>query len=208
MRKYQHYSVCDSTQTRAKYMIDCSQICHVNSVCISADVQTNGYGQRNRDWVSKAGNLHLTMGYKIAAITTRHDFLAMVCCYLLGEYIESLVNKYASTIKLYYKWPNDIYTDYGKISGILIELYKKHLLIGVGLNIKHKPIITADYLQNHGIKVMENGYNLTSQLINLVEAFMLRGCFDQHQVIKTWLNKAYDKQTIDNINDLTNLNTA
>jgi len=54
-----HFETIDSTNSWAKvhaHELDQSKI-----TCITADVQTSGYGTRKKQWVSNKGNLHMTL---------------------------------------------------------------------------------------------------------------------------------------------------
>jgi len=41
--------------------------------------------------------------------------------------------------KIEHKWPNDVWVNDRKLAGVLLEVYKDHLLIGTGVNIAAAP---------------------------------------------------------------------
>lgn len=119
----------------------------VGHTIILADSQTKGRGRSNRDWISPAGNLYMSLLLQIddAARATNYSFLA--AC-VLGDALQSF------GVKTAYKWPNDLMLDGKKLAGILLE--KKNinhcevLVIGLGLNLVSSPAY-ATSLQNFQI---------------------------------------------------------
>tara|TARA_B100000029_G_C17040780_1_gene765825 strand:- start:189 stop:605 length:417 start_codon:yes stop_codon:yes gene_type:complete len=63
--------------------------------------------------------------------------------------VSEIIKKFCKNKKISFKWPNDIFVNGKKISGILQEVItceeKKFLIIGVGINIISNPKINTDY---------------------------------------------------------------
>ena len=111
----------------------------VDSGVVTTDIQTKGKGQRGNKWISKKGNLFISIFFQINSklslkkITT--DNLS-----ILKKIISSQI-----TGKIHIKLPNDILIYKKKVSGILQEImYKnnnKYLIVGIGINIISSPNI-------------------------------------------------------------------
>lgn len=110
---------------------------------VMADEQSNGKGQLNNSWESEKGkNL-------LFSIVLFPDFIAVQQQFELSKVIAlavyDTVSGYVDRVTI--KWPNDIYVNNNKISGILIEnaiLGNKinWLVAGIGLNINQTKFIS------------------------------------------------------------------
>ena len=104
---------------------------------VLANHQTNGRGQRGASWLSEKGkNLTFSVLKRNISIKTNEHFLLNILVSL--SIIKTLEG--FNIPKLSIKWPNDILSDYYKISGILIETLIKnkqieYAIIGIGLNV-------------------------------------------------------------------------
>lgn len=104
--------------------------------------QRSGRGRRGRQWSTQQGNLAATLllihDYPLELAAT----LSFVAGLSLVEAIESLLPDTDMNFQL--KWPNDVLADGAKLSGILLESAllkdgRKALVIGIGVNVLHKP---------------------------------------------------------------------
>ena len=106
---------------------------------ISSDIQTNGKGQRGKKWISKKGNLFLTIFFKI------NNQLSIKKLTFLNLSILKKIITNQIKVKTHVKLPNDILIYKQKVCGILQEIiFKnniKYLIIGIGINIITSPII-------------------------------------------------------------------
>ena len=135
---------------------------------VVADEQTNGRGRRGRQWQGLEGNLFASGIYEFNQDPAVIATLSFVVSYSLFETLSEFIDKNRISLK----WPNDILVDCKKISGILLESQIKggivQLVIGVGLNVMHAPIINEygtiaikDCLENHipsldKMKILDN----------------------------------------------------
>ena len=103
---------------------------------ISADIQTNGRGRFNRNWVDMGkGNLFMSIILKHsdsfeAVYSNLTQYMSVVLCRVFEEY--GLLPEI--------KWPNDVLIKGKKIAGILCEaIYSgkifKGLILGIGVNL-------------------------------------------------------------------------
>ena len=115
------------------------------AVCVTAESQTEGRGQRGNVWHSGDGvNL-------LFSIMVRPTFLAASQQFLLSEAVALALHRallhYGIDATL--KWPNDIYVGSCKLAGVLVELDYSgssvgQAIIGVGLNVNQTAFPTMD----------------------------------------------------------------
>ncbi|WP_193017589.1 bifunctional biotin--[acetyl-CoA-carboxylase] ligase/biotin operon repressor BirA [Proteus sp. FME41] len=147
-------------------------------VCI-AEYQSAGRGRRGRQWISPFGrNLYLSMYWKLEQGPAAAIGLSLVVGVILAEVLKKLG---ADGVKV--KWPNDLYLNDKKLSGILVELTGKtgdvaHIVTGIGINIamskNQNEAINQQWvnLEQVGIKIDRN--ELACEITNaLREAFVL-----------------------------------
>jgi len=106
---------------------------------VTADVQTKGKGQRGNKWISKKGNLFISIFFKVNSKLSLKK-ITSINLLILKKIISSQIRG-----KIYIKLPNDILIYKKKVSGILQEImYKnnnKYLIAGIGINIVSSPNI-------------------------------------------------------------------
>ena len=106
---------------------------------ISAETQTKGKGQRGNKWISKKGNLFMTIFFNISNKISLKK-LTSINLSILKKIIKNQIK-----IKTEVKLPNDILIYKKKVCGILQEIiFKnnvKYLIVGVGINIISSPDI-------------------------------------------------------------------
>lgn len=124
--------VIDSTN---QYLIQRISELKSGDVCI-AEYQSAGRGRRGRQWISPFGrNLYLSMYWKLEQGPAAAIGLSLVVGVIMAEVLQKLG---ADGVKV--KWPNDLYLNDKKLSGILVELTGKtgdvaHIVTGIGINI-------------------------------------------------------------------------
>ena len=105
---------------------------------ILSEKQTKGRGTMGKKWISKKGNLFLTIFFDISKKKIDFKKFAILNAYLLKSI---LIKKFSNKIKI--KWPNDILFEKKKICGILQETVinagKKSLIVGIGINTNLDP---------------------------------------------------------------------
>lgn len=165
--------VIDSTN---QYLIQRISELESGDVCI-AEYQSAGRGRRGRQWISPFGrNLYLSMYWKLEQGPAAAIGLSLV----VGVILAGVLKKFgADDVKV--KWPNDLYLNDKKLSGILVELTGKtgdvaHIVTGIGINIamsnKNQNVIDQQWinLEQVGIKIDRN--KLACEMTNsLREAF-------------------------------------
>ena len=111
----------------------------INCGVVSADIQTKGKGQRGNKWISKKGNLFISIFFKVNSKLSLKK-ITSINLSILKKIISSQI-----VGNIYIKLPNDILIYKKKVSGILQEImYKnnnKYLIAGIGINIVSSPNI-------------------------------------------------------------------
>jgi len=140
---------------------------------ITAKYQLNGRGQRNNVWQSNASdNLLLSYVFFPNFLEVGKQFL-LSCCF--ANAVAQLIELYLPN-RVNIKWPNDIFVDELKISGILIENNLKGSQIvssiaGIGINVEQKDFQQLDYATSMAILGIKkhNKSTLIMQLNSLIE---------------------------------------
>lgn len=129
-----HFKACDSTNIRIKEM---AEEASDNTVCIS-DLQTNGRGRKDRNWLSRPGAgawFSCLVKPENEVPAQNASGFVFVCALSAAKALKKLTN---AEIKI--KWPNDIVLNGKKISGIMCEMRAKDMnldfaVLGIGVNL-------------------------------------------------------------------------
>jgi len=110
---------------------------------VKSELQKKGRGQQGKKWISYKGNLFLSFFYALEKINLSIKKLTKFNCLLVKKALSIYYKK-----KITVKPPNDLLIGDKKICGILQEIIskldKKYLIVGIGINLKKKPVI-KDY---------------------------------------------------------------
>lgn len=183
-----HFATIDSTQ---KYLIE-----HLNQynleqpIIISAETQTDGIGRNQNSWTSLSNALFFsfTLTPTIAPTMTPIEVGLILISYLKENYHADLQ----------LKWPNDLFIHNKKCAGIICQMIKNKIVVGVGLNLgaakiknlkaatitdikltsndlKNIPLQIYDYINNHRksaelIKIEMNQYCLHLNKLVTIDA--------------------------------------
>tara|TARA_Y100000591_G_C21634946_1_gene594787 strand:+ start:106 stop:669 length:564 start_codon:yes stop_codon:yes gene_type:complete len=105
---------------------------------IYSEKQTAGRGRFGRKWISKKGNLFISLFFKLDQTKINFKQFSILNAFLLKKVIS---NKISDKIKI--KWPNDLLFNNQKFCGILQEIIKfnnfDYIVIGIGLNTNVAP---------------------------------------------------------------------
>ena len=116
-----------------------------DSGCIYADLQTKGRGTYGKKWVSKKGNLFMSLFFPLEENHPTFDEFSIINPIIILD----VIKKFCDEKKLGLKFQNDILFNRKKISGLLQEIIteesRKYLIIGIGLNILSNPNINNGY---------------------------------------------------------------
>ena len=136
---------------------------------IISEKQTNGRGRAGKKWISKRGNIFLSLFFKFNQRKINFKQFAILNAFL----IKKVISKTIST-NVTIKWPNDLLFNKKKFCGILQEVIKfdnfDYLIVGIGLNTNIDP-------QNKGFKstslknILKKKINNQKVLNNIVVAY-------------------------------------
>ena len=107
---------------------------------ILSEYQTKGRGTMGKKWISKNGNLFLSIFFEFNPKLLNFKQYAVLNAFVLKKIIAKYVIK---NVKI--KWPNDLLIDKKKVCGILQEVLtfndKFFLIVGIGINTYFAPEI-------------------------------------------------------------------
>lgn len=126
-----HHRLTDSTNQRAKELADAGA---PHGTVVTADEQTAGRGRQGRSWVAPPGAAVL-----MSAIVRELDSMSMLplgAALAVCDAAES-----CAPVRCAIKWPNDVWIDGRKLSGILVEGRPAAgwAVVGIGLNVLTPP---------------------------------------------------------------------
>ncbi len=105
---------------------------------ITTEKQTNGRGRIGKKWISKKGNLFISLFFKFDQRKINFKQFAILNALLLKKVISKTIS-----VKIKIKWPNDLLFNKKKFCGILQEVIKfnnfDYLIVGIGLNTNIDP---------------------------------------------------------------------
>ncbi len=111
---------------------------------VTTEKQTHGRGRVGKKWISKRGNLFISLFFRFDQNRINFKQFAVLNAFLLKKVISKMILK-----KIKIKWPNDLLFEKQKFCGILQEVIKfgnfDYLIVGIGLNTNIVP-------QNKGFK--------------------------------------------------------
>ena len=148
--------VIDSTN---QYLLDRLSELQSGDACV-AEYQQAGRGRRGRKWFSRFGsNLYLSMYWRLEQGPAAAIGLSLVIGIVIAEVLQSL-----GADKVRVKWPNDLYLQDRKLSGILVELTGKtgdaaQIVSGAGINLMMRRV-ESDVVNQGWISLQEAGISI------------------------------------------------
>jgi len=120
---------------------------------ILTEYQSNGRGQHGKKWISKKGNLFMTIFFEISEKLSDKKITNLNI-----SIIKKIISKKTNS-NINIKLPNDILINKKKVCGILQEIIFenniKFLIVGIGINIISSPNVInyeTTYLNNYSNK--------------------------------------------------------
>jgi BirA family transcriptional regulator, biotin operon repressor / biotin---[acetyl-CoA-carboxylase] ligase len=98
--------------------------------------QTAGRGRQGREWFDGAGNF---MGSTVVALADNGPPPASLSFVAALAVRDACAASLGESGVLGLKWPNDVLLDGGKLSGILLEMVRGHIVVGIGVNLARAP---------------------------------------------------------------------
>jgi BirA family biotin operon repressor/biotin-[acetyl-CoA-carboxylase] ligase len=122
-----HLEVTDSTNERARELAGEGA---AHGTLVTAGEQTAGRGRQGRSWTAAPGEA-LLMSLVVRELEPRHALLPLMAALAVCEAAEAV-----GDVRCEIKWPNDVWVDRRKLSGILVEARPAAgwAVVGIGLN--------------------------------------------------------------------------
>ncbi|TAD73912.1 MAG: biotin--[acetyl-CoA-carboxylase] ligase [Sphingomonadales bacterium] len=98
--------------------------------------QTAGRGRQGRAWFDGAGNFMGSTVVQVADNGPPPASLSFVAALAVRDAVAGVLGQSAN---LALKWPNDVLLNGGKLSGILLEMVRKTIVVGIGVNLARAP---------------------------------------------------------------------
>ena len=136
---FTHFASTGSTMSEAKRMAESGKAQPGETHIITADMQTHGVGQLGKSWTTTRGSLAFTIITRNRLPLACHSRMTMAAQVALTKVLRRITGR-----PFYIRWPNDIWSEDGKVVGILEELNASGNLcswinLGIGINITHRP---------------------------------------------------------------------
>ena len=134
VRRIYYYSEVDSTQSIAVSLAK-RKSRDTHGTLIIAELQKNGHGRGDRQWISPSGGIWLSLILKPRMLVEQSTLLPLATAVAVAETINT---KTKLNSKL--KWPNDVLIDGKKVSGILLDIDTEgekvdYVVVGIGINV-------------------------------------------------------------------------
>ena len=134
----------------------------IRQVLVSSRAQTQGRGQRQRQWISPEGNIYLS-----TLLNTETPIDGRLALEIALNILQMPSLK---DLNLQVKWPNDLYSQHGKWGGILVEpLSPNQVIVGVGINLEPIP---KENIEQHATSLRELGLHNISRIQLISELYL------------------------------------
>ena len=164
--------------------------------------QTAGRGRHGRHWDSQKGGMYLSVLLRPSVPVDQWFALSFAASLAVLEVVRSQLATHLSSAEIPQtglKWPNDVIVAGGKISGILLEVEGKALIVGSGVNIAPvgqvgsqniAPIALADIWPD-GAHDLPQPYDFATAYLDRLAFWYDRFCQSGFGPIRdTWLENA------------------
>ena len=199
-----HFDSIDSTSTYIKRNYEKLD----DLTFVSANYQTSGHGRMGRSWSSnKNENLMFSFIIKDAKLISKFPAIS-----ISSAVATFLTLKEFGLQNVSIKWPNDVYVNDKKITGILLESISiegkiKFLVVGIGVNLNEKAFddslinkATSYYLEtNETIDIDTFKVKLFENILNVLEQIKLDN--NEYLEIANENNYLYNKEVYGEINN-------
>ncbi len=146
-----------------------------------AQAQTSGRGRQGNIWLSRPGNLFMSLVLRPETDLRDVGQLSFLAAVALARVLRTMLVR-PDALSL--KWPNDVLVEGRKIAGILLETESAGnrtadwVVVGIGVNITSAPegaIALQDYARDRNIKAGYILEKLVFALLSLYDEWRLNG---------------------------------
>ncbi len=148
-------SETSSTQDEIKAQLASNSGSHGD--CAVTEFQSAGRGRLDRSFESPAAVALLFSFYVAPQRSDAHGWIPLIA----GMSVAQSLNEVSSSTDYSNKWPNDVLSRSGKVSGVLCEKFGDGIIVGIGINVSTQeeelPVDTASSIFiTSGIEVDRN----------------------------------------------------
>ena len=129
--------VAQTGSTNADLLARAASGIDIGGSVLIAEHQTAGRGRHGRVW-SAAPRAQVTMSVGVSTVdvpTSTWGWLSLAAGVAVVDAVSGLIEGATAGLK----WPNDVLVDGGKLAGILAEVVRPAIVIGLGLNVTQAP---------------------------------------------------------------------
>jgi BirA family biotin operon repressor/biotin-[acetyl-CoA-carboxylase] ligase len=159
-----------STNNEAIKLIQSSK---ATSGLVVSDLQTKGRGTMGKKWISKKGNIFISIFFKVNFKKIKIENFLIINAKIIKKILKNYTKK-----NITIKKPNDLLIENKKICGILQEVIEfknnKFLITGIGINTSISPKnkkFTSTCLQEHTQIIIKN-LNIIKNIKNTYETII------------------------------------
>ena len=139
--------------------------------CVYAEMQTKGRGTYGKKWISKRGNLFISMFFHLKENYPPFNEFSIINPIIVSETIKSFCKDKIVSLK----FPNDVFLNGKKICGILQENItfnkKNFLIIGIGINIISNPKIKGLYESTNILNETKKKMNIKKIIDSIIISY-------------------------------------
>jgi len=148
----QYFDRLDSTQ---KYLVNLVREGKIDKeIAVVAKEQYSGVGSRNNGWIAKSGDL--TFSFIIKKESLPKDLPISSASIFFAFLMKEVLHEYDKSCWL--KWPNDIYIKNKKAGGVVTQILKQFLIVGIGVNIAQRDDDFANFEKIKSVEKVLNSY--------------------------------------------------
>ena len=200
------FETVDSTNSEALRLA--SSGASGNFIILSRE-QTGGRGQKGREWVSIAGNLHASILLDSKSDPKKHPQLSFVIANAMYESIAALAAKHKLSLNIELKWPNDVLINGKKVAGILLESIsferKNYVVVGFSVNIMEAPNALGRPVTSLLDEAIKFGHpdEFLNILMDKFDKLYKQWCVENNFVKtrKNWMRRAYNLNKVITVDD-------
>jgi BirA family biotin operon repressor/biotin-[acetyl-CoA-carboxylase] ligase len=163
--------VAQTGSTNADLLARAASGIDVDGAILIAEHQTAGRGRQGRGWsATPRAQITVSVGVSVVDVpTTTWGWLPLASGVAVVDAVAPLLQ--VTGVEAGLKWPNDVLAGGGKLAGILAEVAKPVVVIGVGLNVTQAPeeVTRATSLLDLGVAAPDRDQLVCSLLRELGE---------------------------------------
>src|SRR6185437_11442706 len=132
----------------------------IDGAVLIAEHQTAGRGRQGRGWsAAPRAQISMSVGVPVVDVPVASwGWLTLATGVAVVDAVTPLLAE-SPARRVGVKWPNDVLVDRGKLAGILAEVARPYVVIGLGLNVSQTPdgVDGATSLRDLGVAAPDRG---------------------------------------------------